>query len=100
MVADHQDWQLPRTYLFTNTTTLSVDAFDAPEVVMYPNPARDTVSFTVDQGSITAIEIYNMAGRRMGTYTDSDVIHIASLPSGMYIVQIIWIMAPAELKNS
>ena len=49
----------PRTYLFTNTTTMSVDAFDRSKVVMYPNPAREKVSFSVEQGSITAIDIYS-----------------------------------------
>ena len=77
-----------KTYLFTNTTTMSVDAFDRSKVVMYPNPARGKVSFSAEQGSITAIDIYNMTGRRIKTYTDGDEINIGSLSIGMYLVHI------------
>jgi len=77
-----------KTYLFTNMSTLSVDAFDKGEVVMYPNPTREKVSFSVEQGSVTAIDIYSKSGRHLQTFKGSNTVDVSSLPTGMYIVHI------------
>lgn len=75
----------PRTYLMTNMSDLSVDKFTQAGFIMYPNPARDIVSFT-GGGTITSIEVYNQLGQKVRSARQTNSINVESLSAGIYHV--------------
>ncbi len=77
----------PQTWLMTNTSTLSVDEFNQEGFTMYPNPARDIVSFK-GINAIKSIEVFSQLGQKVLSVRDTDVINIESLSTGMYMVNI------------
>ncbi|MCX7551238.1 T9SS type A sorting domain-containing protein [Xanthomarina sp. F2636L] len=78
---------LPRTWLMTNTSTLSIDEFQQASFTMYPNPARDIVSFKgID--TIKSVEVFSQLGQKVLSVQDTHSINIESLSTGMYLVQV------------
>ncbi|MCX7551241.1 T9SS type A sorting domain-containing protein [Xanthomarina sp. F2636L] len=77
----------PQTWLMTNTSTLSIDEFQQVSFTMYPNPARDIVSFKgID--AIKSVEVFNQLGQKVLSTKDAYSINIESLSTGMYLVQV------------
>ncbi|WP_066756119.1 T9SS type A sorting domain-containing protein [Crocinitomix algicola] len=55
----------------------------------YPNPTSEFVSISGDLSTVTNIAIYDMTGKRMEYYDNNfDLLHISSLPKGMYVIKI------------
>jgi hypothetical protein len=77
----------PQTWLMTNTSTLSVEQFNEERFTMYPNPARDIVSFK-GINTIKSIEVFSQLGQKVLSVRDTNVINIESLSTGMYMVNI------------
>jgi len=63
------------------------------ELVIYPNPASDLVTFPLDRLDTAGatISIYNLAGQEvLNTYSNGDLIvqlNVSGLPAGTYIVR-------------
>lgn len=73
-----------------NTYVLNVESFTEkkmPEV--YPNPADDF--FRIEGEGIEWVDIYDMMGRKLMSHdaTVSNIVDIADLPDGLYIVRIL-----------
>jgi hypothetical protein len=78
---------ISKTWLMTNTSTLSIDEFQQVSFTMYPNPARDIVSFKgID--AIKSIEVFNQLSQKVLSTKDAYSINIESLATGMYLVQV------------
>ena len=77
----------PQTWLMTNTSTLSVEQFNEERFTMYPNPARDIVSFK-GINAIKSIEVFSQLGQKVLSARDTNSINIESLSTGMYMVNI------------
>jgi len=73
---------------FTNPT-LGVDDFETQEtsVKAYPNPAKN--SFQIDSNkSIERVELYNITGQLLKTYSEEAHYDISDLATGVYIANI------------
>jgi len=60
------------------------------ELSIFPNPATDY--FKVSENNwVQTIAVYNLAGRRVNTFTYADDLKydISSLPKGMYLIQML-----------
>lgn len=56
-------------------------------VNVYPNPAQNEITFDVDASKVSAIQVYDVTGRMVGTFPVSSAttkIDVASFANGMY----------------
>lgn len=53
------------------------------ELVVYPNPTNRLVYLN----QITDVALYNIEGKRLGVYRNTDRIDVSNLPKGMYFIQ-------------
>ena len=57
-------------------------------VKMFPNPAKDTVKFSVNSSEVLDIEIFDMLGKFvLGVNDVQNEVNISGLNSGLYFVQ-------------
>lgn len=79
-------------YITSNfpTSVKSVTA-TAPEVSLYPNPARNNLNISVAGGeNIQYVGIYNLVGKQTGSYKINDnkaLLNISDLPTGVYFAR-------------
>ena len=66
-------------------------SWDDLNVNIYPNPATNYFSISNLNSDIAKIEIFNMLGRKMGSFEINTGNHyvISDYPKGMYLVQFI-----------
>jgi hypothetical protein len=85
-------------------TGLSIGEVQQPrlQVTMYPNPSQGRVSFRVDDDAPTAIELFDMQGRKLQTqhFAGETTYHlnVDQLPAGMYLVHVKQAKGIAMLK--
>ncbi|CAM3291992.1 T9SS type A sorting domain-containing protein [Flavobacterium longum] len=77
----------------TNTVTTTVTALGNPEVaandfVVYPNPAKHTISIQSD-ATIESVAIYNTLGQLVKTANGQTTIDVSELSAGSYLIQIV-----------
>ena len=71
-----------------DASTASVNDFGFNTVKMFPNPATDTVQFSVNSNENLDIEIFDMLGKSVLRVNDvQNEVHISDLNSGLYFVQ-------------
>ena len=71
---------------FTTGDTDAVSSANAPEVLVYPNPATDVVYI---QGvEATEIQVFNTLGQLVKTVRGKNEINISDLVSGVYLLKI------------
>ncbi|MEM6722226.1 MAG: T9SS type A sorting domain-containing protein [Bacteroidota bacterium] len=76
-----------------DTSTLSVNDIsgDVNEIRMFPNPAQNQVNISAPK-NLEQITIYDMSGKLIlnneNIHTNSEIIQLEALSSGMYMVQI------------
>lgn len=72
--------------LTVSNKTLGVEqlADDLASIHLYPNPAKDKISFSSER--IQKIEIYDINGRQL-LYKNSSTASISHLPKGVYIIK-------------
>ena len=56
------------------------------EVTVHPNPT--TGQLTIDADDVQAIEVYDMAGRKIATYKNTNSIDLSNQPTGNYTLKI------------
>lgn len=78
------------TAIVVVTAVAGVAGHDAINVTLYPNPAADMLYLQAGKDILVqGIEIYNMQGRRMLSFTgESETFNISSLSAGIYMVQV------------
>ncbi|CAM3291964.1 hypothetical protein FLLO111716_01380 [Flavobacterium longum] len=79
--------------IVTNTVTTTVTALGNPEVaandfVVYPNPAKHTISIQAHT-SIESVAIYNTLGQLVKTANRQTTIDISGLSPGSYFLQLV-----------
>jgi hypothetical protein len=75
-------------FLFTTDATQGLDDNVFNTVKMFPNPAKDTVQFSVNSNENLDIEIFDMLGKSVLRVNDvQNEVHISDLNSGLYFVQ-------------
>jgi len=78
---------LDNLYFYTEATQgLDDNVFNT--VKMFPNPAKDTVQFSVNSNENLDIEIFDMLGKSVLRVNDvQNEVNISDLNSGLYFVQ-------------
>jgi starch-binding outer membrane protein SusE/F len=69
-------------YTFTN---LSSERFDNNLFAIYPNPASDMFRIA---GEFNQVQIFNISGQLVKTYTNNDALSVADLNAGIYMVKV------------
>ena len=57
------------------------------ELTPYPNPTTGMVTFSTSE-KISSIELYNLTGQIVGTFTNTKTMDLSPFPSGVYMVKI------------
>ena len=71
---------------FTTESNVAVSSFEAPEVLVYPNPVTDLVHI---QGIEAAeIQVFNTLGQLVKTVKGSNEFNVSELPAGNYLLRI------------
>ncbi|MFN3967723.1 T9SS type A sorting domain-containing protein [Flavobacterium sp.] len=72
---------------------LSNPSFETDNIVLYPNPARDFVTISNANETISAVSIYEISGKRIYSLaenlTTEIIINTSAFAKGLYIVEII-----------
>lgn len=84
----------------TNSATLSTDvAPDRLGVVLYPNPADDTVHLQLPQGTeVINAEVYNILGQKVLQVNSGTAYNVSSLASGAYVLKLQTNQGSTQLK--
>jgi len=69
-------------YSFTN---LSADSFNNNLFAIYPNPATDMIRIA---GEFDQVQIFNISGQLVKSYTNNDRLSVADLNAGIYMVKV------------
>lgn len=74
----------------TSNCQLTVEEFTNNDVVLYPNPAKNSLTITTKQDvTISSISIYNMLGQLVQVQTNpTESIDVSGLQSGSYFMRI------------
>ena len=78
------------SFTFGNYNTLSVVNYDDSDYLgihIYPNPVRDYLQIYGVE-NVLELSIYDLSGQLIITASDSNVLDVSSIASGMYFVQI------------
>ncbi len=73
-----------------NNCDLGIEEPQLPSsIVLYPNPAKATISLNFNQLVVSEIQIINSLGQYVKTINDDfETIPVADLPAGIYILRI------------
>ena len=55
-------------------------------MVVFPNPAKDRA--TLEGIEPAEIQLYNLQGQSVRTFSDTNEINVSGLPEGIYLLQI------------
>ena len=74
----------------TSSCQLGVEEFTNNDVVLYPNPAKNSLTITTKQDvTMRSVSIYNMLGQLVQVHTNpSESIDVSGLQSGSYFMRI------------
>jgi hypothetical protein len=72
--------------LVLTITSVGVDDVAAVNVYIYPNPTRDYVTIVADE--IISIEVFDVVGRKVATYANTNRIDLSAFDSGSYTLRI------------
>jgi hypothetical protein len=89
-VTDVNDCVSSSTFLVGNITGIENAAVTEADIIMYPQPASDQVTFETKGFAVNKIEIYNAIGQKVFTGTmdaSSLTINLAQFAGGLYHVQ-------------
>lgn len=79
-------------YKVIDNTPMSVDSNELNNLVLYPNPAKNTVSLQSENFEIESVAILDLNGSLINNYNTSNnknlVLDVSSLNSGVYFVKI------------
>lgn len=79
-------------YKVIDNTPMSVDSNELNNLVLYPNPAKNTVSLRSENFEIESVAILDLNGSLINNYNTSNnknlVLDVSSLNSGVYFVKI------------
>ena len=77
-----------KTVIVSQTATLATGESKISVITLYPNPTSDFLNIKSDQ-KISKVELYDMSGKlMMYSKFNDNVISVASLPKGNYILKI------------
>ena len=68
-----------------NTGILNIEDDDV-SVIVYPNPTSGPL--TIDTDDVLVVEVYDVNGRRVMVFKDTNVVNLADLASGSYTLRI------------
>ncbi len=72
---------------------LSNPDFETNNIVLYPNPARDFITIANSNETISAINIYDISGKKIYSMTENSVneinINVTDFAEGLYLVEIV-----------
>lgn len=73
---------------FSSTLGTNETALDSKEIILYPNPTKETVSFK-NADKIKSVDIYESTGRKVKSVKiDGENINVADLKAGSYYFEI------------
>lgn len=67
-------------------TDVSVREQNRQQVLLYPNPAKETV--LIEGANASEVQVYNVLGQMVKTVRDSNAISVADLSHGVYLLRI------------
>ena len=67
--------------------TSAIDKVTQNGINVYPNPAKDVVNISVEQGDLATVDVLTLDGKLVISSTDSKV-DVSELTSGMYIFKV------------
>ena len=72
------------------TTTLSNASFEKVELSIYPNPTSNLLYIEANQTDISAIEIFNLQGKRVMQVSVANLteVDVSQLTNGMYFLKV------------
>jgi hypothetical protein len=66
----------------------SIDEISNTIVNVFPNPASNVINIEVDEKLDFEVTLYDLYGRKIYTTANNSQINIASLPEGLYLLEI------------
>ena len=67
-------------------TDLSIDSNEEQQLAVFPNPVKDVVS--IDGRDVAEVQVYNVLGVKVKSFTNTNRISVEGLPEGMYLLRI------------
>jgi len=77
----------PIVGVITHHNTNANSLFASKNVVLYPNPVSETL-YVVNEKAVN-VEIYNLNGQLVAKYNNQNVINVANLAQGTYMVKVV-----------
>ena len=79
-------------FFLVRSSLLNTAEFENGQFALYPNPANETINIDSKDKNITQVNVYNTIGQHVLSLSNIDknktTINIASLPKGVYYIQI------------
>lgn len=80
------------TFYFDNVrqeNTLSVNEFSINDILIYPNPIKNTIQVISKTKEISKIEVFNIIGKKLKVITNNfNEIGVEELSSGLYLIKV------------
>ncbi len=91
---DYQDWDVDATSHFVETTAecdVILDVADANiiDFALFPNPVSEQFTIEAGNNTIQQVNLYDMSGKLIRTYTPQAQYDVNDIASGMYSIKII-----------
>ncbi len=81
--------QLNNTLIPITATTLSSDSIEIISTIsIFPNPASDVVKITDLENELVKIEVYNVNGQKVISKSNTKILKVDALKTGIYFVKI------------
>ena len=85
-----------------NPATMSIDEGALEDATVYPNPAHNVLRIALPEAVGTAeAQVYSVNGSLVNVQqlqSGENTLDVANLPAGMYVIQLKWETATAEIK--
>lgn len=89
----YANWTYSENCSFSANCNLSVPNFTAEKIKLYPNPSKEYFSISNLQNPVKTVQLFNLQGKLLKTYTNQESYNISGLVKGIYMVKV-------ETKNS
>src|SRR5690606_33758195 len=83
--------------LIVDDSALSTAISDAPQVTLYPNPARSVLHISSDS-TVETLQVFNVSGQLVGQLHGTSQLNVANLSAGVYFLRVS--LADGTLKTS
>jgi len=80
-------WMINATTSATPNTVVSIDANEAPEVALYPNPTTSVLN--IEANGVQEVSVVDLSGRTVMTQKNTNSINMSDLANGVYYVRVI-----------